>query len=87
MGTWAHNLELSTLAETGPVVLLCLFWLFGAAAVMLVRKRSAGGVAALCAFVAVAQAHDLLYDNKVMYALWLAVALGASTGSPKATTA
>ncbi|HEY2029352.1 MAG TPA: O-antigen ligase family protein [Myxococcales bacterium] len=87
MRTWAHNLELSTLAETGPLGLLCLFWLLGAAAVMLVRKRSAGGLAALLAFVAVAQAHDLLYDNKVMYALWLAVALAASTGSQKAKAA
>lgn len=87
MRTWAHNLELSILAETGPLGLLCLFWLFGAAAAMLLRKRSAGGVAALLAFVAVAQAHDLLYDNKVMYALWLAVALAGSRESPPAKAA
>jgi O-antigen ligase len=85
MRTWAHNLALSTLAETGPLGLLALVWLFGSAALMLWRKRSIGGLAALVAFLAIAQAHDLLYDNKVMYALWLAVALGASTGSPRAT--
>jgi O-antigen ligase len=84
MRTWAHNLELSTLAETGPLGLLALFWLLGSAALLLWRRRSIGGLAALAAFVAIAQAHDLLYDNKVMYALWLAVALGASAGSPKA---
>jgi O-antigen ligase len=87
MRTWAHNVELSTLAETGPLGLLCLLWLFGAAAVMLVKERSIGGLAALVAFIAIAQAHDLLYDNKVMYALWLAVALGASREAPKARAA
>ena len=84
MRTWAHNLELSTLAETGPLGLLALFWLLGAAALLLWRRRSMGGLAALAAFVAIAQAHDLLYDNKVMYALWLSIALGASAGSPRA---
>jgi O-antigen ligase len=84
MRTWAHNLELSTLAETGPLGLLALFWLLGAAALLLWRRRSIGGLAALAAFVAIAQAHDLLYDNKVMYALWLSVALGASAVPPKA---
>jgi O-antigen ligase len=84
MRTWAHNLELSTLAETGPLGLLSLFWLLGSAMVLLWRRRSAGGLAALFAFLAIAQAHDVLYDTKVMYALWLAVALGASPGSPKA---
>jgi O-antigen ligase len=85
MRTWAHNLALSTLAETGPLGLLALLWLFGSAALLLWRKRSPGGLAALAAFLAIAQAHDLLYDNKVMYALWLAVALGASAKSPRAT--
>jgi putative inorganic carbon (hco3(-)) transporter len=84
MRTWAHNLELSTLAETGPLGLLALLWLFGSSALLLWRKRSVGGLAALVAFLAIAQAHDVLYDNKVMYALWLAVALGASAGSPPA---
>jgi putative inorganic carbon (HCO3(-)) transporter len=85
MRTWAHNLELSTLAETGPLGLLALFWLFGATLVTMVQKRAAGGLAAVCAFLALAQVHDALYDNKVMYAVWLAAALGASAGSPKAT--
>jgi O-antigen ligase len=87
MRTWAHNLELSTLAETGPLGLLAIFWLLGSAALLLWRKRSIGGLAALTAFVAIAQAHDLLYDNKVMYALWLSVALGASARSPEAKAA
>ena len=84
MRTWAHNLELSTLAETGPVGLVALLWVLAAAALMLWRQRSVGGLAALAAFVAISQAHDLLYDNKVMYALWLSIALGASAESPKA---
>jgi O-antigen ligase len=87
MRTWAHNLELSTLAETGPLGLLAVLWLFGAAALMLWRRRSMGGLAALAAFLAIAQAHDVLYDTKVMYALWLATALGASAGSRGATAA
>jgi O-antigen ligase len=85
MRTWAHNLELSTLAETGPLGLLALVWLFGAAAAMLWRRRSMAGLAALAAFLTIAQAHDVLYDNKVMYALWLAIALGAAPGSRAAT--
>jgi O-antigen ligase len=87
MRTWAHNLELSTLAETGPLGLLAVLWLFGAAALLLWRRRSMGGLAALTAFLCIAQAHDVLYDTKVMYALWLATALGASAGSPPARAA
>jgi putative inorganic carbon (HCO3(-)) transporter len=87
MRTWAHNLELSTLAETGPLGLLAIFWLLGSAALLLWRRRSIGGLSALTAFVAIAQAHDLLYDNKVMYALWLSVALGASAGPRPARAA
>jgi O-antigen ligase len=81
MRTWAHNLELSTLAETGPLGLAVLLWLFGAAAVALVKRIRAGapfalgGLAALAAFLAIAQAHDLIYDTKVMYPLWLALGL------------
>ncbi|MFN2547600.1 MAG: O-antigen ligase family protein [Myxococcales bacterium] len=78
MRTWAHNLELSTLAEMGPLGLLALLWLFAAAARALVRRRSAlavGGLAALVALFVIGQAHDVLYDTKVMYALWLALGL------------
>jgi O-antigen ligase len=93
MRTWAHNLELSTLAEMGPLGLLALFWLFGAAAVALVRRirdgsgLALGGLAALAALFVIGQAHDVIYDTKVMYALWLALglSLAASPESPPAT--
>ena len=90
MRTWAHNLELSTLAEMGPLGLLALLWLFGAAAVALVRRRSPlalGGLAALVALFVIGQAHDVIYDTKVMYALWLVLglSLAASPESPPAT--
>lgn len=83
MRTWAHNLELSTLAETGPLGLLALLWLLGIAALSLVRRLgpgsfALGGLAALVAWFVIAQAHDLLYDTKVMYALWLALGLSLS---------
>lgn len=95
MRTWAHNLELSTLAETGPLGLLALLWLLSTAAVAL-RQRlrpgglALGGLAALIAFFVIAQAHDVLYDTKVMYGLWLLLGLSlspaeeASPGSPPA---
>ena len=83
MRTWAHNLELSTLAEMGPLGLLALLWLFGAAALALLRRIrtepfALGGLAALCALFTIGQAHDVFYDTKVMYALWLS--LGLSLG-------
>jgi putative inorganic carbon (HCO3(-)) transporter len=76
MRTWAHNLELSTLAETGPLGLLAILWIWVAAAVALWRSGDAlatGGLAALAAFLAITQTHDLFYDTKVMYALWFAL--------------
>ena len=90
MRTWAHNLELSTLAEMGPLGLLALLWLFGAAAAALVRRRSSlavGGLAALVALFVIGQAHDVIYDTKVMYALWLVLglSLAASPEPPPAT--
>ena len=95
MRTWAHNLELSTLAETGPLGLLALLWLLSSAAVALRQRRrpgglALGGLAALIAFFVIAQAHDVLYDTKVMYGLWLLLGLSlspaeeASPGSPPA---
>ena len=86
MFTWAHNLELSSLAEMGPLGLLAVLFLLGSAAVAL-RKRlgpaswALGGLAALIAFFVIAQVHDLLYDTKVMYALWLALGLSLTPGS------
>ena len=90
MRTWAHNTELSTLAEMGPLGLLALLWLFAAAARACVKRMSEpfalGGLAALVALFVIGQAHDVLYDTKVMYALWLALglALSPSPGSPPA---
>jgi O-antigen ligase len=87
MRTWAHNLELSTLAETGPLGLLALLWLLVAAFRMLLRSVgpwAVGGLAALCAGVVIAQFHDVLYDTKVMYALWFALAAATSPGPPQA---
>ena len=85
MRTWAHNLELSTLAEMGPLGLLAIFWLLFSAARMLLRSASrfaSGSLAALAAWFTMAQAHDLLYDTKVMYALWFALALGWDATPP-----
>jgi O-antigen ligase len=81
MRTWAHNLELSTLAETGPLGLLALLWLLVAAVRVLLRSASPfalGALAALAAWLTMAQVHDLLYDTKVMYALWFALATAMS---------
>jgi hypothetical protein len=41
-----------------------------------------GALAALAALLVVGQAHDVLYDTKVMYALWLALGLSLSPGTP-----
>jgi O-antigen ligase len=95
MRTWAHNLELSTLAETGPLGLLAMLSIFAVAAWALLRRLrpggfALGGLAALTALFVIAQAHDVVYDTKVMYALWLVLGLSlfpaeeASPGSPPA---
>ena len=87
MRTWAHNLELSTLAETGPFGLAAILWLFVAAAVALWRSDdplATGGLAALLAFLAITQTHDLLYDTKVMYALWFALGTALWRAPPTA---
>jgi len=87
MRTWAHNTELSILAETGPLGLAALLWVFAAAArALLARVRARepialGALAALTALLVVGQAHDVLYDTKVMYALWLALGLSLSPGT------
>jgi O-antigen ligase len=88
MRTWAHNLELSTLAETGPLGLLALLWLLIAAARMVLRSASPfalGALAALAAWFTMAQVHDVLYDTKVMYALWFSLALAWSPAAPPLT--
>jgi len=81
MRTWAHNLELSTLAETGPLGLLAMLLLWAAAAVFLWRSRdplALGGLGALAAFLVITQTHDLFYDSKVMYSLWFALGMATS---------
>jgi O-antigen ligase len=85
MRTWAHNLELSTLAEMGPLGLAALFWLLIAAGLALVRRARAGvpllalgGLAAAAALFAIAQAHDVVYDTKVMFPLWFCLGLALS---------
>ena len=90
MRTWAHNSELDLLAEMGPLGLLAFLWVVLAAARALLRSRSplaTGALAAGAALLVIAQAHDVFYDTKVMYALWLSLALGtaAPRGSPSAT--
>ena len=78
MRTWAHNLELSTLAETGPLGLLTMLYLWTSAAAALFRRRALGGLAALAAWLVIAQMHDVFYDTKVMYSLWFALGLSLS---------
>ncbi len=81
MRTWAHNLELSALAEMGPLGLGALVWLVVAACRALLRggrSQAMGGLAALTAWLVIGQAHDVLYDTKVMYALWLALGISLS---------
>jgi O-antigen ligase len=90
MRTWAHNLELSTLAEMGPLGLLALLWLLLAALRMVLRSASPfalGALAALAAWFTMAQVHDVLYDTKVMYALWFALAVAMWRGPPPARAA
>lgn len=82
MRTWAHNSILSLWAETGPMGLLALAFLL----VQIVRslRRAArdggaftpGAIAAALALFVTAQVHDVVYDSKVMYPLWFALALG-----------
>jgi O-antigen ligase len=82
MRTWAHNSALSLLAETGPLGLLALIWAAYRALRALTSSLRAGepialgALAAVAALAVIAQAHDVFYDTKVMYALWLAIALG-----------
>jgi O-antigen ligase len=87
MRTWAHNSELSLLAETGPLGLLAGALVAAAALAALARRLredphglALGGLGALVAIGVIAQVHDLLYDTKVMYALWLALAAALAPG-------
>ena len=86
MRTWAHNSELSLLAETGPLGLLAGALVVAAALSALWRRSreephglALGGLGALVALAAIAQVHDVFYDTKVMYALWLALGVALVT--------
>jgi O-antigen ligase len=85
MRTWAHNSELSLLAETGPFGLAALLWAAYRTFRALVASLRAGepialgALAATAALAVIAQAHDVFYDTKVMYALWLGIALALPT--------
>jgi O-antigen ligase len=89
MRTWAHNTELSMVAETGPLGLAALLWVAVATAIALRariregRGLAVGGAAAAAALAVIAQVHDVLYDTKVMYALWLALGVALADGSAK----
>ncbi|GAC1347672.1 MAG: hypothetical protein NVSMB23_27310 [Myxococcales bacterium] len=91
MRTWAHNSALSLLAETGPLG-LCAGAALGVAvlAALLLRLRrepqgaALGGLGAAVALFAIAQAHDVLYDTKVMYSLWLALGVSLVPVAPRA---
>ncbi len=82
MRTWAHNSLLSLTAETGFVGLCAVALLaFAIVRALLVRLReggrfTAGAIASACALLVVAQMHDVVYDSKVMYPLWLALVVG-----------
>ena len=90
MRTWAHNSLLSLLAETGPLGLVCAAWLVFAIARALLSRLRAGGpyalgaLAAACGLFVAGLVHDVIYDTKVMYPLWLALALalGAAGAAP-----
>jgi O-antigen ligase len=88
MRTWAHNSELSMLAETGPLGLAALLWV-AVAAVVALRRRfkegyslAMGGLAAGTALAVIAQVHDVFYDSKVMYALWLSLGVALGEAQP-----
>jgi O-antigen ligase len=101
MRTWAHNTELSLLAETGPLGLLAGLWVAVAAAVALARRApggrdappsvearalALGALAAGAAIAVIGQVHDVLYDTKVMYPVWFAMALGLAPGPGSGTS-
>jgi O-antigen ligase len=86
MRTWAHNSILSLWAETGPLGLLALGFLLVQIIRALQRAARDGGaftpgaMAAGLALFVTAQVHDVIYDSKVMYPLWFALALGLQPG-------
>jgi O-antigen ligase len=89
MRTWAHDMPLSMLCETGPLGLFALLWLLvdGLALALKALRRpegapqwrglALGGALATLAFAVVSAFHDALYDGQVGYNLFFSLALAA----------
>ncbi len=92
MRTWAHNMPLSMLCETGPLGLFAFLWLLGAGlglALEALRHKSGlptwrglcfGGALATLGFSVVSAFHDALYDGQVGYNLFFSLGLAAWAG-------
>ena len=91
MRTWAHDMPLSLLCETGPFGLFAYAWLIVAGLSLagsakapqpIARGLALGAALATLAFAIVATFHDSLYDGQVAYNLFFALALGSwATGN------
>ena len=92
MRTWAHDMPLSLLCETGPLGLFAFFWLFAeglrlarlawragssAEASSFARGLCLGAALATLAFFTVSLFHDALYNGEVTYNLAFGLALAA----------
>jgi O-antigen ligase len=93
MRTWAHDMPLSMLCETGPMGLFAFLWLLieglGFAREALGRSREpgngpaimrglpVGAALATLAFAVISAFHDATYDGVVGYNLFFSMALGA----------
>ncbi len=83
MRTWAHDMPLSLLSETGPFGLFAGLWVVLAGLALARgsgprRGLRLGAALATLAFALVALFHDALYDGQVSYSLFFALALAAS---------
>jgi O-antigen ligase len=87
MRTWAHDMPLSLLCETGPLGLFAFVWLLlaglglGLSALRpsnrpsMRRGLALGGALATLAFAVVSTFHDTLYDGQVGYNVFFALGL------------
>lgn len=88
MRTWAHDMPLTLLAETGPAGLLCWIWMLAAASLVAWRglRRSEGtsrairlgALAALAGFVMHGMFHDVLYDGEAAIAMFFFAGLACA---------